>query len=96
MNSAERREAAPHEFFTEAINSAKGNVGEAIRIIEEARTIDSDKLLRIAEIQAEMAKAAGLVIVAQAIQACSTPGQSIRYGMAEVAEALKSISEPRT
>lgn len=82
--------AQPAEFLTEALNAAKNNVGEAITRAERSG-LTSDKLLRVAEIQAEMAKATALAMIAQALNGVATPGQSIRYGMADVAAAISKI-----
>jgi hypothetical protein len=79
----------PTEFFSESLNAAKDNLCKAIERLEVTAPISAEKLMKIAEIQTEMAKATALVMVAQAIQACSTPGDSIRYGVAEVAAALR-------
>jgi len=54
-------------------------------------------LLAAASAQTELAKASALLEIGsqlQALSAIATPGASIRYGMAEVAEALRESGGP--
>lgn len=75
-------------FVASSINNAKKNLA----MLEDQR-METKDVLKVAGIQAELAKAGALVMIAQAIQSSSTQGNSIRYGMAEVAGALKSLRE---
>lgn len=80
-------QANPSEFFEESINVARDNIGKAIEIMERTGTAHTDRLLRIAEIQAEMAKATALVMIAQALQESGIPGMgSMR------AQAVRGLS----
>jgi hypothetical protein len=85
----------PHEFFADAVNSARKNIAETVRLLENGGGANPTMLLKIAEIQASLAQGVGLAMVAQAIHAGNAPGASIRYGMADIAEAIKNINKPR-
>lgn len=81
----------PTEFFNKTLNMANANLEQ---IVEGTRdTPNLDVALKAAEIQVEMAKAVGLVMIAQAIQATSTPGQSIRYGMEPLTNAVQALAD---
>jgi hypothetical protein len=85
------------KFFNDTVNTAKGNLANIVTGLGKNGGIDVDTGLRVAAIQMEMAKATAimavaqqLAVIAQNLNGVSTPGQSIRYGMAEVAEAIKN------
>lgn len=82
----------PQEYLEEVLNAANSN----LRLVVEAAGGEPkiDHLLRLAQVQAELAKAAGLVMVAHAIERTVTPspGQSLRYGLLGVQEALERIA----
>lgn len=85
----------PMDMAISAANAAKDNVEAAIGKLRGVPTFQEQA--EAARLQIELAHAVALIEVArqlQALSAMATPGQSIRYGMAEVAEALRNSGGP--
>jgi hypothetical protein len=78
----------------EALNAASTNIRKALDMTVVSAP---GPLMEAARLQTELAKAAALLeigIQLQALNQMAAPGASIRYGMAEVAEALRVNGGP--
>lgn len=78
----------------ECLNAASTNIRKALDMTVVSAP---GPLMEAARLQTELAKAAALLEIGVQLQALSrmtNPGNSIRYGMAEVAEALKANGGP--
>jgi ABC-type xylose transport system permease subunit len=83
----------PAAMATEALNAASTNIRKALDMTVVSAP---GPLMEAARLQTELAKAAALLEIGVQLQALSqiaTPGASIRYGMGEVAEALRANSK---
>jgi len=87
------------EYAAEALNVSRSNLREYIEYKRASgEGLNGPDALEVAQLQSEQAKAAALTFIgeqlsfiARALQGVSTPGQSIRYGLADVAQALTDL-----
>ncbi len=85
----------PAEMAMHALNAAADNLKGGLDKLPARAS--AQEHLAAAEIQIELAKAASLLEIGRQLQHLSsiaTPGESIRYGMAQVADALRDGGRP--
>ena len=79
----------PMDMAVAAVNAASANVRDAIDKLPDETTYAQQA--EAARLQIELANAAAQIEIARqlsALSAIAAPGASIRYGMAQVAEAI--------
>jgi hypothetical protein len=77
-------------FVSDSINSALAN----LRTLGDTQLSVKEKI-SLAGVQAELAKAAAMQEIAQAIALTAHRGQGIRYGLEPLVEAVKGMNEPQ-
>lgn len=76
----------PREYAAAQIKISETNLGSL-------NISSPENVLAAAQVQATTAVAAALLDIAEAVRQCSTPGQSIRYGLTDLTAAVGLLAE---